>query len=477
MRLPLLLSASLFTMGAMAADFVVDGISYNLISVTDQTVEVTSGEYSGNINIPDVVTYNGRELSVIAIGEQAFSNCQDLTGVSIGKNVKTIGASAFIGTTNLAEITIPTNVDKIDKYAFNNSGIQKFTLPEGEHYISVGNSECWGQSNKKDYGLLYHCPNLKEVFWGREFRTIETSYYRKGESPFRYNKTIEKLTLAGKAATTWKMCSFAEALKTVIFAPGYEPDTIEESAFEYCTSLTQITIPGSIKTIKEDAFDGCSSLSNLELQEGVEKLGNWCFSWSAIEELTIPSSVQEMNQSFQNSTKMKKITTYSNCPIKGIGWGQDGIPNIECVVFGPNVETVTGPDIFNKCIDLKEVHAQAAVPPVVTGEFSNQQYLHTTLYVPFGSLDAYKNAEIWKNFWNIVGEDTGSVEAMGKDNTLYVRIENGVINILGTDAGRVASVYTLSGQQVLTTTDDTITGLMPGCYIVKVAEKYAKIRI
>lgn len=74
-------------------------------------------------------------------------------------------------------------------------------------------------------------------------------------------------------------------------------------------------------------------------------------------------------------------------------------------------------------------------------------------------------------------QDTGSVETIGKDNTLSVRIENGVINILGTDAGCVASVYTLSGQQVLTTTDCIITGLMPGCYIIKAAEKYAKIRI
>ena len=86
-----------FSVSASAYDIEVDGIYYNLIKET-KTAEVTSYEYSkysGEIIIPESITFKETEISVSGIGEKAFSDCYNLTSVTIPNSVTSIGSSAF----------------------------------------------------------------------------------------------------------------------------------------------------------------------------------------------------------------------------------------------------------------------------------------------------------------------------------------------------------------------------------------------
>ena len=63
----------------------IDGIWYNLI-VKARQAEVTRnpsgyGYYSSEVNIPDSVTYDGKEFSVTSIGYAAFNGCSGLTDI------------------------------------------------------------------------------------------------------------------------------------------------------------------------------------------------------------------------------------------------------------------------------------------------------------------------------------------------------------------------------------------------------------
>ena len=58
-------------------------------------LQVTYGSYSGNVVIPSSVTYNGKTYSVTSIFESAFSQCSNLTSVTIPSSVKSIGWHAF----------------------------------------------------------------------------------------------------------------------------------------------------------------------------------------------------------------------------------------------------------------------------------------------------------------------------------------------------------------------------------------------
>lgn len=145
---------------AMAYDFLSGGIPYNVTNETDKTVEVTYfGQlddndyiyqnwlnYSGDLVIPEKVTYNGSEYNVTAIGDYAvtgaskvtsvkipdcvtsigvgaFATCNGLTSVSLGNGVETIKKEAFLRVETLTQITLPASVTEIGEDAFTSTGL------------------------------------------------------------------------------------------------------------------------------------------------------------------------------------------------------------------------------------------------------------------------------------------------------------------------------------------------------------------
>ena len=108
----LLLSLLLVCVGTVSAhDFEVDGIYYNITDAANKTVAVTYkgespnyGKYTGDVLIPDTVSYNGITYSVTSIGKSAFNNCYNLVGVVIGNSVTSIGEWAFYICTDLKTV-------------------------------------------------------------------------------------------------------------------------------------------------------------------------------------------------------------------------------------------------------------------------------------------------------------------------------------------------------------------------------------
>ena len=79
----LLMLIFVFCGKAMAEDFSEGGLYYS--TLTNNTVKVvkpTSGMYSGNITIPETVTYNGTKYKVTAIGNNAFQG-SSVTSVTL----------------------------------------------------------------------------------------------------------------------------------------------------------------------------------------------------------------------------------------------------------------------------------------------------------------------------------------------------------------------------------------------------------
>ena len=114
---------------AMAYDAEIDGIYYEF-SGTEATVTSGDNEYTGDVVIPETVTYNETEYSVVSIGEFAFYSCSGLTSITIPTSVKTIGNYAFSGFCGLTSVTIPNSVKTIGDYAFSRlDGLTSITIP------------------------------------------------------------------------------------------------------------------------------------------------------------------------------------------------------------------------------------------------------------------------------------------------------------------------------------------------------------
>src|SRR5574344_511959 len=106
----LLLSA---TISSFAYDFEVDGIYYNknnanTVGVTYEGVNCYSIKtYSGDVTIPEKVTYNNITYSVTSIGKEAFCSCTELTSITMPNTITEIGYCSFCGCAGLTSISIP----------------------------------------------------------------------------------------------------------------------------------------------------------------------------------------------------------------------------------------------------------------------------------------------------------------------------------------------------------------------------------
>ena len=122
-QIVLIAAFALAPLFAQAYDFEVDGIYYNITDSTTLTVEVTYettsyDSYSGEITIPQTVTYNGKTYAVTSIGSSAFCYCTSLTSITIPDAVTSIGTSVFSFCTGLTSITLPDAVTSIGPGAF-----------------------------------------------------------------------------------------------------------------------------------------------------------------------------------------------------------------------------------------------------------------------------------------------------------------------------------------------------------------------
>ena len=123
------------------------------------------------------------------------------------------------------------------------------------------------------------------------------------------------------------------------------------------------------------------------------------------------------------------------------------------------------------------IYSLNPTPPTVYGNnFTNQQYIDAKVYVPQGSLAAYQAADPWLNFWNIQEIDPTGIDNVSVDNEPFITIEDGVIKI-NKQGSQLVSVYTVDGQCVYTGTDNTISNLAKGLYIIRSGRNVSKILI
>ena len=123
-------------------------------------VEKTEGTvYTGIINIPDSVTYEGETYAVAAIGEGAFAG-SGITVVSIPDSVKTIREYAFAGCYNLTDIIIPDGVTTIRNDAFRECKSLK-NVSFGKNISTIGS---WA---------FYGCSKLESIILSDKVTTID----------------------------------------------------------------------------------------------------------------------------------------------------------------------------------------------------------------------------------------------------------------------------------------------------------------
>ena len=86
--------------------------------------------------------------------------------------------------------------------------------------------------------------------------------------------------------------------------------SIKSYAFDFCTNITNITIPNSVTTISDYAFYYRTSLTNITIPDSVTTIGDYAFyNCTSLTNITIPDSVLSIGKSaFSNCTGLKRVS-------------------------------------------------------------------------------------------------------------------------------------------------------------------------
>ena len=107
----LLLTLLCLSLSARAHDAEVDGIFYNLDAANKTATVTYDGEYnnaySGDVVIPETVTYDGITYSVTSLGSYCCYGCSSLTSITMPDSVAMLGPGCFTGRSSLPSNAIP----------------------------------------------------------------------------------------------------------------------------------------------------------------------------------------------------------------------------------------------------------------------------------------------------------------------------------------------------------------------------------
>ena len=261
---------------------------------------------TGDIEIPEKLTYNNQTFTVTSVGEKAFIYCKDLISVKLPNSIEIIGESAFEECRNLQIINLPSSLSRIEKTAFYNcNSLTSLDIPLSIKYMGAwAFSKCDNLSRVNITDLEAWCKiNYEIVSAGHPGNPLvnHANLFLNGE---QITTLIFPESLDAVLPGTFTGCG---GLKKIILPKSVK--TIGAKAFEFCYNLEEIENMGSITEIEEEAFCDCYNLKNVLLPETLITIGKKSFSGcEKLESINIPSSVKNIGETaFLRCNKLNAV--------------------------------------------------------------------------------------------------------------------------------------------------------------------------
>ncbi|HLZ55026.1 MAG TPA: leucine-rich repeat protein, partial [Verrucomicrobiae bacterium] len=320
--------------------FISSGVGAVTIPGTINSLPVTSiggSAFSGSTNITDVTIPD----TITNIGPAAFNHCPGLTSVIIGNGVINIGDEAFYNCSSLVSATIGTNVTNIGTSAFQGCSLTSLNIPDS--VTNVGN-----------FAFAF-CTSLTGI-------TIPNSVTSIGAGAFEDCIGLTSVTIPDSVTS------------------------IGSGAFSSCGGLSGVVMGNSVTNLGDQAFNGCPGLLNVYFRGNAPGLGLDVFAGDTATINYLPGTTgwtstfgglptAEWNYIFTIDNGMATITRYigsggavtipgtiNSWSVTSIGGAAfSGSTNITSVTI-PNTVTNLGDLAFNGCSGLTNIFFQGDAP-------------------------------------------------------------------------------------------------------------------
>ena len=246
---------------------------------------------------------------------------------------------------------------------------------------------------------------------------IEPGVTRIGCCAFFACVNITSITIPNSVTTIGCVAFYACNSLSSITIPN-SVTTIEYFAFHNCRGLISITIPNSVITIEGYAFEGCEKLPSITIPSSVTSIGELTFkacpSLTSIDVESENKDYTSENGILFNKNKstlvcypMGKTEDFYVIPNSVTSTGAYAFYGCENLISITIPECVIDIDLqsFAFCKNLALITNFNPVPVAIdTYVFWGVDQFNCVLKVPKGSVSAYKNADVWKDFRNIIAE-------------------------------------------------------------------------
>jgi uncharacterized repeat protein (TIGR02543 family) len=417
----------------------------------------TSVEFSDKVTtIHNNLFYDNKKLSsitigngVTTIGSYAFYNVGTDDGVeelqvTLGSNIETIKNDAFNSCSKLKAITLPSKLKVIEQYAFSATALEAIIIPEsvdslGKRVFGECNSLANIHINDKAealkmwagyYGTFaYEAVEAgKTIYIGRDLKLSENS------GPFSYpeGSQIKSVTFGDMVTTiTPYMLDGASKMGNLVIGNGVT--TIGDYAFrgvgtDDSIEELQVTMGANVETIGAGIFQNCSKLKQVILPATLNDIPDYTFSGTGLTSVSIPAKTTSVGQrAFAECSNLTEIIiedgtnpltfsvgyygvfAYSNALNKKVYVGrnltytdnEELISNIATLELGPQLTTIKENMFSGSTLTSVKASWIETLTSCPENAFNADTYSGATLWVPGGTMDAYKAANYWKNFTNM----------------------------------------------------------------------------
>ena len=407
-------------------------VDINSSAIVSKDYQLTSLNYYFGNQVEEYIIGE----SIKRIGNYAFYGCEKLKSVSIPNSVTSIGDYVFRGCSALTSITIPNSVTSMGEGAFFLCGnlssinlstslitIEKETFFKCKALTSVDipNSVTEIREN-----AFEECEKLSSITVPDGVSIGLNAF----DKTAWYNNQPNGVVYLGRHLYTYKDKYNMPENTSIDIKEG--TCSISEYAFQYCHSIVSITIPNSMERIGKSAFDGCTSLTSITIPNSVTSIGNFAFGGcSALTSITIPNSVTTIECLFPLCTSLTSV------------------------IIGNGVTSIHD-EAFMKCQSLKDMYCYAEQVPETNNPlvFDRSNYRNATLHVPAASLEAYRNAEQWKDFGRIVALTDEDPKPTTDINTPAVTQMPAIVECYSIDGKRISSPQ--RGLNIIRMSDGTV---------------------